>query len=218
MHPPPHHLGLILKLESQSSPLQLYSYARFPGVKQFWSVGWYLLATEDEEMGNIRLHELVKGQPFADLLVKLDHTLTKALVLINTEDNYEVAEEFVSGVREVPFPLLVVKRADGKEILRCLEHYNVREFIHATVVYQPAQSKPKSEHQPGILSGIARYVKTKITGHSKEVADLIAEIQGVMFSSTNAPVFMTEDKERFTQLMYAFHNYESTVSGWGILG
>lgn len=65
------------------------------------------------------------------------------------------------------------------------------------------------------FSGIANFVRATFSGKSKEVAELIAEIQRVMFTHTNVPKFVTEDKAGFFHLLLAFHNYESTVSGDG---
>jgi hypothetical protein len=95
-------------------------------------VGWQYLVTEDEETENIRLHELTTGEDLGTLLDGFKEKHTKATVLINTNDSYEVAENFVGGVKEVPFPVLVVQRTDGEEILRCLERHP-GDSIHARV-------------------------------------------------------------------------------------
>lgn len=128
LSPPPHALihcaGLKLKLQNQNSVLQCFSYALFPSMGRSTPVGWQYLVTEDEEAENIRLHELVKGEELATLLDGFKQSYAKAAVLINTEDSYEVAEGFVTGVKDIPFPLLVVRRSDGDEILRCLERHS----------------------------------------------------------------------------------------------
>lgn len=152
-------IGLKLRLESQSCLLQSYSYALFPGMKQSIPVSWRYLVTEDEGMENIRLHELVEGQKLASLLKEFNYFYIKAVVLVNTEDHYELAAEFVTGVKEVPVPLLVVKRTDGEDILRCLESHT-REFVFVMVDAenqvsdknppQAVATKPKAEHQSGI--------------------------------------------------------------------
>lgn len=46
---------------------------------------------------------------------------------------------------------------------------------------------------------------------SKEVVELMAEIQKFMFTHNNAPLHVSTDKTAFFKLMFAFHNYESTV-------
>lgn len=126
-HPSP---GLKLKLQSQNSVLQSFSYALFPSMKHSAPVGWQYLFTEAEEAENIRLHELTKGDNLAALLEGFKHT--KAAVFVNTEDSYEVAEEFVASVKEIPFPLLVVKKSDGDEIVRCLDRHT-GDSIYARV-------------------------------------------------------------------------------------
>ena len=115
--------GLKLKLQSQNTVLQSFSYALFPSMSQSSPVGWQYLVTEDEEAENIRLHELVKGEGLGALLEGFKQSYAKAAVLVNMEDSYEVAEEFLSGVKEVLFPLVVVRKSDGEEIMRCLERH-----------------------------------------------------------------------------------------------
>lgn len=54
-------------------------------------------------------------------------------------------------------------------------------------------------------------MRDAITGHSKEVTELMNNVQQYMFSR-NTPVVMTKDKGRFFNLMFALYNYETTVS------
>ena len=131
-----------MKLQSQNTVLQSFSYAVFPSMSQSSPVGWQYLVTKDKEAENIRLHELVKGEELGALLEGFKQSYAKATVLVNTEDSYEVAEGFVSGVKEVPFPLVVVRKSDGEEIMRCLERHtgdNVYARVDAENQNEPSQ-------------------------------------------------------------------------------
>lgn len=53
---------------------------------------------------------------------------------------------------------------------------------------------------------------------SKQGAHLMTEIQRLMFSSDGYPIAITENRETFMDLMYAFHCYEKNVSDELLLG
>lgn len=130
-----HFVGLKLRRESQVEPLQSFNYALFPTMERSVPVGWQHLAMEDEEAQNIRLHELQKGEELPGLLEGFEKSYAKAVVLINTEDSYELSTDLVTSVKEVQlewFPLLIVKKTDGEEILRCVERHDT-EGIYARV-------------------------------------------------------------------------------------
>ena len=95
-------------------------------------VNWQYLTTTDIETENIRCHQLQPDDSVAELLSKFRKNNAKAVILINTEDNYQLPKEFVVGVPQLTFPVLVVKLRNGVEILRCLELYS-EEGIHACV-------------------------------------------------------------------------------------
>lgn len=142
----PHHAGLQLKRETKSCSSQSFSYALLTGTKQSLPVRWqYVVARDDPETmeGNIRLLELVDGQDLPHLLEGFTRQNTKAVVLANTKDNYEVAVEFVAAIRKgLPFPVLVVKRADGEEILRRLKCHTGEKILAR--VY--AENQTDKEH------------------------------------------------------------------------
>ena len=124
--------GLKLRLQKQTAPLQSFSYALFPTMEKSSPVGWQYLVTEQEETENIRLHSLQEGDKLPQLLDDFKQSYAKAVILINLEDSYEVSEELVSSVTTPPLPLLIVKKTDGEEILRCIERHD-GESIHAKV-------------------------------------------------------------------------------------
>lgn len=48
--------------------------------------------------------------------------------------------------------------------------------------------------------------------NSKQVTELKAEVERLMFLSEKDPIVMTEDSVKFQSVMCAFHHYEKSVS------
>jgi hypothetical protein len=103
---------------------------------------WWYLVTEEEETENIRLHQLVERQELPSL-AEFKHT--KALILINTVDNYQLAGDIVSSAKEAPLPILVVKQSDGKAILGHLE-FQEGESIFASIGTE--ETSPQVDEMP----------------------------------------------------------------------
>lgn len=55
------------------------------------------------------------------MLDTFKNSYSKAVVLINTSDDYEVAFKLISGVTELLLPVVVVSKSDGDQILKFLE-------------------------------------------------------------------------------------------------
>ena len=131
-HPPATPTGLKLKLEKQTALLHSFSYALFPTLERSSPVDWQYLVTEHQETQNIRVHQLQKGEKLQELLKEFQQSYAKAVLLINIEDDYTLPPEVVSSVTEVLYPVLIVTRSDGEEILKYVEKYD-GEGIYARV-------------------------------------------------------------------------------------
>lgn len=142
--------GLKLRLESQSGILQSYSYASVPGTNQNYPVRWQYLFTEDEGKEGICICELIEGRGLSDLKT-FHYGFTKAVILINTAENYELAREFMTGIGEVPVPLFVVKKNDGRDILRCLESHT-EDFVFVKVDAAASDVAAAKVQPSGIVS------------------------------------------------------------------
>lgn len=121
-----------MRLEKQKDVLQSFGYALFPTMMGSFPVDWHYLATERKVVQSIRIHRLQMGKNLPEILKSLDRNYVKALVLVNTEENYIIPWEMVTSVKDVPFPLLVVKKSDGQEIFRCVERH-IGDSIYARV-------------------------------------------------------------------------------------
>ena len=95
-------------------------------------VDWqYFVREEGVTESNICFYELVEEDQLGYLLHLYDRRYTKAVVLVNTKDHYDLPGGFVSSAQEIPFPVLIVKKRDGEEILRLLETEKERIFARA---------------------------------------------------------------------------------------
>lgn len=95
-------------------------------------VDWHKLATESNKLQSIHIHDLQMRRNLPEVLKSLDSNYVKALVLINMEESYILPWEMVTSVKDVPFPILIVKKCDGEEIFRCIERH-IGESIYARV-------------------------------------------------------------------------------------
>ena len=130
-HNQPHPLGLKLKLLDSDCSFHSFTYSLFPTMEKSLPVSWQYLATEDIKSDNIRCHHLQPGDTVAELLNEFRKNCAKAVVLINTVDNYQLSQEFVVGVPQLTFPVVVVKQTDGDKILKCFKFYSGE--VHARV-------------------------------------------------------------------------------------
>ena len=115
-------------------------------------VDWQFLTTQDEQVPNIRMHQLHGDEDLLKLLEDFRQSHVVAAVFINNEENYTLSWEMASKVKEVPFPLLLVKNSDGKQILTSLK---CQQRIQAKVAAEnevdndiKASSQQKSGKRP----------------------------------------------------------------------
>ena len=152
--------GLKVKLKHQTTPWS-FSYALLPGMKPPSLKGWWYLVTEDEETENIRLHQLVEGQELSSLFDRFKYS--KAVVLVNTEDHYELSRCFVSSVQEVSLPLLVVKKADGEKIMK---HF---EFLTGQGIYACVNQVAEVNTQDTVSARVDEALEVTLPGEGDKV-------------------------------------------------
>ena len=84
-------------------------------------IGCYDLVTESKEIDNICVHQLSDDNKLQELLTHFKPDYTKAVVFINTEESYGLSLDFFSSIKEVQFPFVLVKKSDGKNIMKYME-------------------------------------------------------------------------------------------------
>lgn len=62
-------------------------------------------------------------------LQKVVNTFTKALILINTDESYQLKES-ISGVKEVNMPIIIVTKSDGSTLLNKISN---EDYIEAFI-------------------------------------------------------------------------------------
>ena len=115
--------------------MQSFSYAPLPVSRVILPVQSELLTTKHQQVSCIRLHDLQDK-----ILTHPSKKYTRAMVLINTVNSYEIAENFSSSIKGIEIPLIVVKREDGDEILRCLERHDDGDIFASIVTEDAADS------------------------------------------------------------------------------
>ena len=88
------------------------------------AVDWKILVIEDVQSQNIRCHELKAGDQLHELLEHFQSFYTKAVVLINTQENYTLAPEFHEALSKSALPVLVLLKSDGEALLHVLDNYD----------------------------------------------------------------------------------------------
>lgn len=114
----------IIEQQQTKDPLNVLPYALPPFMSTAFSIDdMILLAACDIQRENIRCHKLsVKDK--THLKQKLQHfksSNSKAVILVNTEENYLPAKVFHEALKESPIPVLIVTKSDGTNLLERLK-------------------------------------------------------------------------------------------------
>ena len=126
--------GLKVRIADRVPRVQTFSYALFPGTEKSTPVDWKLLVADQIEGENIRCHRLLGDEQLSPLLDSFQNNHSKAVVLINTSDDYTLASGLTSGVTELHLPVIVVSKCDGERILCCLDEGAERdEDVYARI-------------------------------------------------------------------------------------
>ncbi len=60
-------------------------------------VDWKILVTDDVQSHHIRCHQLQDGDKLSMLVSNFKEQHAKAVILINTQDNYSIVPQFLEG-------------------------------------------------------------------------------------------------------------------------
>ena len=115
--------GLKLKLQDQPHPSFCYTYALSPFIDKPVLVDWKIIVNDDIQSQHIRCHTLQPGDKVKDLISSFRKALAKAVVLINTQDNYTLAPEFTEGVAKSNYPIVILTKSDGNSLVEMLDKY-----------------------------------------------------------------------------------------------
>ena len=93
-------------------------------------IDWKIIVNDDIQSQHIRCHALQPGDKVKDLISSFRKALAKAVVLINTQDNYTLAPEFTEGVAKGNYPIVILTKSDGTSLVEVLDkHYGGTEVL-----------------------------------------------------------------------------------------
>lgn len=123
-------------------------------------VDWKVLTAEGIECQHIRYHQLQRGDDLNELAAKYKKSLAVAMILVNMEDSYELAEELCQGVvraKKPVLPAILITMDDGKKVKEYLSRHDPGE-LHARL-----ESKKQSHVEPtGVGSGSTSSPSTQL--------------------------------------------------------
>ena len=152
--------GLRLSLKSQKEAFVSFTYALSPLMEVPVRVDWKVLTAEGIECQHIRYHQLQSNDNLNELAAKYKKGLAIAMVLVNTEDSYELAENLCEGVLKAKKPILpaiVITSEDGKKVKEYLTRHDPGELharfeskkqSHIEPTSAPSESTPSPTPQP----------------------------------------------------------------------
>ena len=91
-------------------------------------IDWVSLTTHEVTFNHVRVYKLSETDSlsvFVSFLEQLSSVpSTRAIVVINTEESYDLDARFsTDNYRETPVPVVVVKRKAGEKLLKNIEKY-----------------------------------------------------------------------------------------------
>ena len=91
-------------------------------------IQWACLTTHEVTYPHVRLYTL-SGEDSITMFVSFLEQLssvpaTMAIVLINTEESYDLDAKFSTGYRDVPVPVVIVKKKTGDALMKLVERYS----------------------------------------------------------------------------------------------
>ena len=114
----------------QNSPVQTFKYGLLTD-EEHLPKEWTFFTSDytDFEAENIYCHELKEIEKL--LLQGLKQSYSKAMVLINSTNRYDVSSELICDFRP-PIPTVVVSKSDGQNILNILDEHKQVEVMFIT--------------------------------------------------------------------------------------
>ena len=117
-------------MDSQPNSSISFTYAFSSFTEKPLHIDWKIIVNnEDIESQHIRCHALQPGDKIKDLISLFKKALAKAVVLINTQDNYTLAPELTEGMERGGFPIVVLMKIDGEQLVEFLEKFYEHDVL-----------------------------------------------------------------------------------------
>ena len=216
--------NLALRIKRDQQIVTSYTYGYTGDLRP---VGWKVIAVEDEaiEGEHIRCLPLRDGEDLDQLMERLISIDAKAVVFVNTRDDFTVKAQH--WPKQSAIPVLLLKASDGKELLSAVESSEVLGMVvvesHVDAIPMTAvtegpaavlPTKPLAGSEKDTKSDSRPGAKEKIKGWLNQIGarrDFKSEVMRLMFINDN-PIVVSEDIGVFTMVMASFQQYENSVS------
>ncbi len=153
--------GLLVSLKGSKQPLASYTYALTMLMDSGTKMDSKLLTSEPVESQHIRLHLLQPGDTLTSIVGTYRKTYTVAVILINTQDSLELAEEFTKDTvksKKTTFPIALVSAKDGKSLKELVGRHETGELTARLEVKNQVhiehKPQPKGGSSPGSESTV----------------------------------------------------------------
>ena len=145
---------------------------------------WKIIVNDDIQSQHIRCHTLQPGDKIKDLVSSFRKAFAKALVLVNTQNNYTLSPELTEGLERSSFPVVIVTQSDGTSLNEFLERHfgqDVVARLDTVSMVVPAQQsqQPPSEVLPGKdATGVSKDKKStsETTGITANIRVLLLQL------------------------------------------
>lgn len=90
-----------------------------------------MLTSESVESEHIVCHQLQPGNNLGTLIAHYKASLAVAIIFINTDDDYELADEFKATLsrKKEKYPVVIITSDDGKHLHDFLDHHEIGDIV-----------------------------------------------------------------------------------------
>ena len=140
------HAGLQLRLKGKKQSLESFSYTWALTTKVPRTLDWTTLSKENIPLTkHIRYHPLLlqDGKSLPEFVGTLNSDqYTQALILINTDNTYQIDPKIFSGDEQWALPILMVTSESGKQLDTILSRYpqNTEVKVSLTSIHADAEA------------------------------------------------------------------------------
>ena len=118
--------GLHIKVKGNEEKVYDFTYKWAPFTSSAYPIEWMPLVNIEVTYPHIRCHQLKEGDDLPFLMANMDSApSTEALLLINTEDSYEINPKFLPLEEKSMYPVFTVTAETGQVLLEALDKFEV---------------------------------------------------------------------------------------------